>query len=193
MGIFDGYRRVCCPRGTIVNRALLAAGAVGLGVLLYKGRDIVSRESLSGEGWDNLHPEVKRRANLVLQDAAEEFKGTGLTVGVFEGWRSVDRQREVMGDGNSWVSNALNSYHPWGLAVDFVFRNKSGWTWEPTDVEAANMALWKRLGAIIKKHGFEWGGDWDSFDGPHAQYTGAGKPHQLQTMFSDPRGFITWA
>ncbi|GAA0449393.1 MAG: M15 family metallopeptidase [Bacillota bacterium] len=42
-------------------------------------------------------------------------------------------------------------------------------------------AKWKRVAAIGKSLGFEWGGDWSSFkDYPHLQMTGGLTLSQLQ-------------
>lgn len=142
--------------------ATVYAAAAVLGFVLWRGRGIAGRVKLHGPGWDNLHPEVQKRAMYVLEDAAR----AGLNVGVFEGWRDEARQRQVMSTGASWVGNWMNSYHPWGLAVDFVFLDAAGnWTWAPAGGDQA----WIALGEIIERHGFEWGGRWKSFDGPHAQ------------------------
>ncbi len=141
---------------------LALAIAIMTASVLYNGRRIRAELSMMGEGWDRLHPEVKRRALKVLEQARAE----GLHVGIFEGYRDEYRQRELMGKGNSWVGDPNNSYHRWGLAVDFVFLDKLGrWTWNPD----GGRATWEKLGRIIEANGFEWGGRWRNFDGPHAQ------------------------
>lgn len=189
-----------------MNKKALLAIAAGLGLMIYKGKEIRSYISMTGAGWDNLHDDVKERAKKVVAEANKHFKKVGLSVGIFEGWRSEDRQREVMGDGASQVKEYRNSYHVWGLAVDFVFIDQFGqWTWEPVKNEEkawyeyvtqiftgdANEQAWNELGAIIKKHGFEWGGDWSSFrDAPHAQLTIHGRTRNLIAQYGDPLNFI---
>ncbi len=142
--------------GLVIGGIVAMAGAIAA----WKGREIRALLSLTGRGWDRLHPEVKRRALRVLERAHAE----GLPVGVFEGWRSAERQRELMRRGNSWVGDPDSSYHRWGLAVDFVFLDPFGrWTWDRPRAD------WEQLGRIIEAEGFEWGGRWRRFDGPHAQ------------------------
>ena len=176
---------------------LYALGGLVVAGYIWKGRELRAQLSMTGAGWDELHPEVKRRAAAVLQDANKLFKPQGLSVGIFEGKRTIARQLEVMGSGNSFLNDALRSYHVWGLAVDFVFLDRLGrWTWEPFgkderawyDIFSSdpNRDAWEKLGAIIKKHGFEWGGDWQNFDGPHAQWTGAGRSRELIAKYNDP-------
>jgi len=177
------------------------ASAALTGLYLWKGKNLRSQLSMTGDGWNNLDPEVKQRAEYILHDANKAFKPVGLSVGIFEGWRTIERQLEVINKGSSFVDNALRSYHPWGLAVDFVFINRiGGWTWEPFpknecawyDVFCTdpNREAWNTLGGIIKSHGMEWGGDWDNFDGPHAQYTGYGRSTNLISEFKEPDNFI---
>ena len=181
--------------------AIIGAGLVG--AYLWKGRDIRAAISMSGPGWDNLHPDMQRAALRVIEKANKVFKPQGLSVGAFEGWRSIARQREVMGKGASFVSDPLSSYHVWGLAVDFVFVDRLGrWTWAPFgQVECAwyevfcddpNRAAWQRLGEIIEGEGLEWGGRWRSFDGPHGQLTTAGKVAQLRAKYGEPDN-VEWA
>lgn len=172
------------------NGLIMASIASGLiAITAFKGREIRATLSMSGEGWNKLHPDVKTRAEAVLIAADKNplFKEAGLKVGIYEGYREIERQREVMGSGNSDVSSPLRSYHPWGLAVDFVFLDRWGWTWGPARV------YWDELGKLIKAQGFEWGGDWKNFDGPHAQLPPPYRSNGLIAKFASPENFITWA
>ena len=176
-------------------------GAALTGLYLWKAKDIRSVLSMTGEGWNKLDPVVQEKAANVLHDANKLFKPQGLSVGIFEGYRTKARQRDVMASGNSEVSDPYRSYHTWGLAVDFVFLSQlGGWTWEPYPGQTCdwynvfcsdpNRTAWESLGEVIKSHGFEWGGDWKTFDGPHAQYTGYGRTSNLLSEFKDPEKFI---
>ncbi len=147
-----------------MTKATIAAGVATItaAAIIWKGRNIRAKLSAMGEGWDRLHPQVRQKAEAVMRDAWLD----GLRVGIFAGYRDKARQQELMGKGRSWVGDADSSYHRWGLAVDFVFLDALGrWTWEPE----GGMDDWHRLGAIIERHGFQWGGRWRTFDGPHAQ------------------------
>lgn len=69
----------------------------------------------------------------------------------------------------SIVSNAKpgTSVHNYGLAIDYFLVSDDGniSLWTVND-------KWRRVAAIAKSMGFEWGGDWTSFkDYPHLQYT----------------------
>lgn len=106
---------------------------------------------------------VKRKANAVVK----EMELLGHPVRIVEGYRSMERQAELYAQGRTKPGNIVTnakpgeSFHNYGVAVDFVFR-KEGYN--------ASDTLWKTLGTIGKKHGFKWGGDWSKFkDKPHLE------------------------
>lgn len=113
-----------------------------------------------------LQPLVRRQANLVVA----EMDLFGHPVRIVEGYRSNQRQDELYAQGRTVpgpiVTNARGgeSFHNHGVAVDFVFRNEG---------YRASYQLWQTLGAVIEKHGFEWGGNWKGgfVDMPHAEMT----------------------
>ncbi|MEK4082387.1 M15 family metallopeptidase [Psychrobacillus sp. FSL K6-1415] len=106
-----------------------------------------------------------------------------MLVQISSGFRSNEEQAYIYGQGRpsyTWnnkkygssgsiVSKAKpgTSVHNYGLAIDYFLvsddGNQSLWTVNDK---------WKRVGAIAKSMGFEWGGDWTSFrDYPHLQFT----------------------
>lgn len=176
---------------------LIAGGvAVGIAAAIYSGGVQQARAKLStlGPEFNNLHPDVRERALRVIEEANAEFSDDGLTVGIYEGWRDAETQRRRIAAGVSQVSDPLDSFHAWGLAADFVFIDRLGsWTWLPDPSNSANTAYrdqrWYRLGAIIERNGFEWGGRWPWFDGPHGQLVLA-KIAALKSNYGDPENFI---
>jgi peptidoglycan L-alanyl-D-glutamate endopeptidase CwlK len=106
-------------------------------------------------------PLVQRKADAVVAEMAAR----GHAVRMVEGYRSIERQNELYAQGRTTagavVTNAKGgqSFHNYGVAVDFVFR-KEGYN--------ASDTLWALLGKVGKLQGFEWGGDWQGFvDRPH--------------------------
>lgn len=62
-------------------------------------------------------------------------------------------------------SKAGQSYHNYGLALDFVMIVGGKPVWSVTDE-------WMEVVNIFKAHGFKWGGDWKSLkDYPHLEKT----------------------
>ena len=174
----------------------MTLGILGLGAYLAK-KDLADMGARLQSKWTKLHPDVKTRAIRVLEKAAVAFKDTPYSLHIFDGWRSVERQLEYIGKGTSFVNSALKSYHPWGLAVDFVFKDSSGnWTWEPAkDCAFYDFSCkstdwyWNTLGEIVESEGFEWGGRWSSFDGPHAQLATFGRTSELLAKYETPNNF----
>lgn len=112
-----------------------------------------------------LTPLVARKAEAIISAMAK----MGHAVRLVEGYRSFERQTELYDQGRTTsgaiVTNAKagESFHNYGVAVDFVFR-KEGYN--------ATIELWELLGVVGKSQGFEWGGDWKGFtDRPHFQLT----------------------
>ncbi len=174
---------------------LIPALALSIGFLMFRNRAALMDAAIKlSDKWSKLNPEVKTRSLRVLDRAAIEFEGTGYTVHIFDGWRPISAQKEHIASGASFVTNPASSYHVWGLAVDFVFKDHLGnWTWEPgADCSFFDLTChgtdwyWDRLGEIIEQAGFEWGGRWRNFDGPHAQLTSFGTTQQLIAQHGTP-------
>lgn len=115
------------------------------------------------------HPMVREKALETIRRAYAE----GIFVRITEGYRSHARQNELYAQGRTKpgkiVTNARagQSYHNYGLAVDYVLLSPDGKKalWQVN-------SDWRRVAAIAKSLGFEWGGDWQSFkDYPHLQMT----------------------
>lgn len=116
----------------------------------------------------NVHPVVADKARQLITKAYNE----GIYVVITQGYRSKEEQDALYAQGRSKpgkiVTNARggDSYHNYGLAIDFALMNPDGSISWNVD------AKWKRVAQIGKSLGLEWGGDWDSFkDYPHFQYT----------------------
>lgn len=115
----------------------------------------------------NLYPPFQAKVDLLLERAKE----AGLNLGVFEGYRSWDRQNQLYAQGRTKpgkiVTNARAGFsaHNFGTAVDIVFRENGKWSW-------AEHHQWHRLGQIAESLGLIWGGSWESTlkDRPHVQY-----------------------
>ncbi len=121
-----------------------------------------------------LHPEVAEKADLVRQIAAEQ----GILIRYTDGYRSFEQQDAIYNQGRTdegpVVTNARGgeSYHNYGLAIDFVLTDHYGnahWSLD-RDVNGNGVSDWADVGNIAKSIGFSWGGDWASLpDYPHLQ------------------------
>ena len=110
-----------------------------------------------------LHPELQE----ICATFVAECKKQGLIVGISQTWRTKAEQDELYAQGRtkpgSIVTNCKYPYSPhnWGVAFD-IYRNDAKGAYEDAD------GWFKKCGAIGKKIGLFWGGDFRSFvDKPH--------------------------
>ncbi len=105
-----------------------------------------------------------------VEGAIAECNRAGYDAMVYEASRSEELQaiyyrrgRDVFPP-HQTVTNAksaLYSWHGFGLAVDVISRSK---LWSPAP------GWFRAVGAIFKRHGCDWGGDWARADLPHMQW-----------------------
>lgn len=111
-----------------------------------------------------LRPEVRDLARNLVREAARH----GIKIKVTSGLRTYDEQNALYAQGRTKpgriVTNARGGYsnHNFGIAFDVTIFNGRNPVWESPQ--------YKIVGAIGKRLGLEWGGDWRGFnDEPHFQ------------------------
>jgi peptidoglycan hydrolase-like protein with peptidoglycan-binding domain len=119
-------------------------------------------------GQSKLNPTVKGMVKKVLANT----QAAGLNPYLFEGYRTMERQRELYAKGRTKPGsivtkvNAGGSWHNYGLAVDIVFYDAKG----KNPSWGAPSKDWKVLHKHAKAAGFTTGGfDW-GWDMPHMEY-----------------------
>lgn len=121
-----------------------------------------------------LNETVAKKRDELISLAADK----GINVVITADFRSAEEQDELYAQGRTAdgdiVTNAKGgeSYHNYGLAIDFALMNINGeviWDME-YDGNGNSKDDWSEVVEIAKSLGFEWGGDWISFkDYPHFQ------------------------
>lgn len=128
-----------------------------------------------------LYPKFGNLVRIFL----EECRSAKLVGGIFMGYRSYDEQNKLYAQGRTIpgkiITNAKGgqSYHNFGLAIDYVFIDKRGWTWTGD---------YNKVGQIAKDCGLEWGGSWTAFpDVPHIQksYGEGTNPKKLDLIYRE--------
>lgn len=122
----------------------------------------------------DLHPYVLEQKNKLVSRAKEQK----ISIIITDGFRSHEEQTRLYNQGRttdgSIVTNARagESYHNYGLAIDFALQLEDGtviWDME-YDGNRNGKSDWMEVVAIAKDLGFHWGGDWTGFpDYPHLQ------------------------
>lgn len=121
-----------------------------------------------------LHPLVAESEKLLVRKAARR----GIEVVTTHDFRSMEEQDALYNQGRSIAGNIVTnakggeSYHNYGLAIDFALRTPEGdvvWDMERDD-NGNGKADWLEVVELAKELGFTWGGDWANFpDYPHLQ------------------------
>lgn len=121
-----------------------------------------------------LHPIVLAKQTELMAETSK----IGITILITDGFRSSEEQDALYARGRSEDGPVVtqvqggNSYHNYGLAIDFALRTKKGaviWDME-YDGNKNGQADWMEVVEIAKRLGFSWGGDWENFpDYPHLQ------------------------
>nr|WP_280157658.1 M15 family metallopeptidase [Priestia aryabhattai]MDH3135296.1 M15 family metallopeptidase [Priestia aryabhattai] len=153
--------------------ALIVAIAVSL-LFLFRDelKPVPTLKDFSGA--TELHPVVEEKKNKLVQQANDQ----GISIVITEGFRSKEEQDKLYAKGRTEEGNIVTyskggqSYHNYGLAIDFAIRLKDGrvvWDME-YDGNHNNQSDWMEVVDIAKGLEFEWGGDWQDFkDYPHLQ------------------------
>lgn len=132
-----------------------------------------------------LHPEVAEMTEALIEQAGNK----SINVVITETTRSNEEQRELYEQGRSEDGQIVTyaqggeSYHNYGLAVDYALRNQNGdIIWDiHYDGNNNGESDWFEVADIAKELGFEWGGDWNNFkDYPHLQKDFGLSINQLQ-------------
>lgn len=107
----------------------------------------------------------------------EAIKITKQDFMVFEGVRTLERQKELVAKG---MSKTMNSYHLYGLAVDLVAYVDGKPSWE----EQYYDEIYKAVAKVCETHNLRidngyklWG--WDA---PHYQLTGMKSEYDIRTL-----------
>jgi hypothetical protein len=115
-----------------------------------------------------LHP-IVRDGVIKIEKALND---EGIPFKIFEAYRYPERQADLYAQGRTTSGNIVTyakpwqSYHQYGLAVDFVLFENGSWSWD--DKTAAKKKWWQRMHELGKKYGLEP----LNFETPHLQITG---------------------
>lgn len=139
---------------------------------------------------NQLHPQAKALAQKLVSECAAQ----GYVIKITDCVRDKAEQDALYAQGRTTAGNKVtnakypNSMHNWGIAFD-ICRNDGKGAYYDAD------GFFKKVGAIGKKLGLEWGGDWTSpVDKPHFQLSGWGStPKKLKAIYGTPEAYKkTW-
>lgn len=153
-----------------------------------------------GRDITKLHPDLQVKAKKLVS----ECKKVGIIIEIGECLRTVAEQDALYAKGRSKpgsiVTNAkgssYSSMHQWGVAFDiYLNMDIDGDGKTSDDIYNNATKVFNKVGAIGKKLGLEWGGDWKSIkDLPHFQLPNWGSTSsQLKAKYKTFEAFKkTW-
>lgn len=130
------------------------------------------------------HPRLQKLAAELVTACAK----VGLMVKITDCYRDAAEQAECVSRGTSSLYYP-NSHHNWGTAFDFCRADGKGNGYYNGD------KFFERVGAVGKRIGLEWGGDWiKPVDRPHFQLPDWGtSTAKLKALYGTPEKFReTW-
>jgi hypothetical protein len=135
----------------------------------YKSKERISDLEL-------LEPVLRGLVTKIIADA----QSMGVELGVFETFRSKQRQRQLYEEGHTKLKTV--GVHHYGLACDLVRRYKGKFNWELDHSVVGQLALKYRL---------VWGGTWkDFYDAYHIQRIAAPRQKELfASSFYPPKNY----
>ena len=120
-----------------------------------------------------VHPELGFAITEAIKITDQDFS-------VFEGVRTMARQKQLVKKGKS---KTFKSYHLYGLAADLVAYTPRGLSWDAKYYKEIHRAMTEVIGAhgLHIDNGFDlWG--WDM---PHWQMTGYRKKYDIRKISPD--------
>lgn len=148
----------------------------------------------------HLHPAIRQRAVDAFLAAVAALSGKN-SLRITYGLRTFEQQHNIWlkchrPDGQRipgapWTTNADagQSYHNYGLAIDFCLIHEDGRVSFSLkeDLDADGIADWAEVASAFKAAGFAWGGEWDHKDNPHVEII----PLEIQ-RYADARKIRPW-
>ncbi len=135
--------------------------ALLVAAIAYGGVQVYISKRMKGPRWENLVPAMKQK----VLDALTAAEKAGLPVMFWDGWRSIEEEKQHMATGASKLTDPYNTRHLWGSAVDIVFRDALGMpSWPPADDPR-----WAQLEQIAISVGLSHPISWDK---PHFELPG---------------------
>lgn len=141
-------------------------------------------ETTSIDRLNKLHPLVRAKALEAYKEAVQATP-IGIHPFITQTVRTFAESDALFAKGRTKpggiVTNAKagQSYHNYGLALDFVIIKDGEMVWTVND-------NWMIVVNIFKKHGFVWGGDFKSIpDAPHFEMTFGNNWRKLLEMYKN--------
>mgnify|MGYP006350413905 CR=1 FL=1 len=169
--------------GKVGDMTYKAAESLKVDIGSQKPVDVPASSSYNETKLAQVHPALAHRARKLIAFA----KADGYELRVTQGLRTFKEQDDLFKK-RPKVTNARGgqSYHNYGLAVDFAFVVNGKISWDDK--------LYTRIGKWALNAGLEWGGGWRKFkDMPHVQLPGLPNYKTLLPIFQKSGLAAVWS
>jgi peptidoglycan L-alanyl-D-glutamate endopeptidase CwlK len=142
------------------------------------------RDKVSIERVKKLHPKIRDEVRSLIEQSEAGFP-PNIAIRIVQGLRTFAEQDALYAQGRTdktkpkvTNSKAGQSYHNFGLAIDFALLiDKDGngsyetLSWDTLkDFDKDGLPDWKEVVKVFTGAGYEWGGAWSKFkDAPHLE------------------------
>lgn len=141
------------------------------------------RDKISIPRVEKLHPKIRNEVKELIEKAESKFPAT-VAVRIVQGLRTFTEQDALYAQGRTKPgprvtnSKAGQSYHNFGLAIDFalLYDKDGNGTYETLswdlmkDFDKDGIADWMEVVDVFEDAGYTWGGRFNSFkDNPHLE------------------------
>lgn len=146
----------------------------------------------------DLHPHVRDEVTSIVNEINNVLTGRAM-FRIAQGLRTLKEQAAIYAQGRTTkgpkVTNAKagESVHNYGFAVDgvLIIDGKQVSYDFKKDFDNDKVADWNEVVKVFAKHGWSWGGSWNSFkDFPHFEKIGFNNWTVLSRMPKDSKGYI---
>jgi peptidoglycan L-alanyl-D-glutamate endopeptidase CwlK len=107
--------------------------------------------------WESIDADLQQRVLAIYEVMRRQY---GYEMVLVEGYRSPERQAELMGGGRATRASAWQSCHQYGLAVDSAPLRDGKLQWDMGDPWTKRAYF--LYGELAQQAGLEWGGSWRS-------------------------------
>jgi peptidoglycan LD-endopeptidase CwlK len=117
-----------------------------------------------------IHPKLRSEVSDIMLN----LNNRGVEIRIVQGLRTFEEQHALfLQKPKVTNADAGQSYHNYGLAVDFCLLHKDGSiSWDlKEDLDGDKKADWMEVVEEFEKKGWSWGGYWKFKDNPHFEKT----------------------
>lgn len=137
------------------------------------------KDAVSFQRASQLHPKIRSEVIAAITETETDKLPPNIIIRIVQGLRTFDQQQALYEQGRTKPGNRVTnskagqSYHNYGLAIDFALLIDGKITWDiKQDSDRDGEADWMEVVDSFEKLNYTWGGRFHSIiDNPHIEKT----------------------